>query len=162
MGRIRVLAIPEYNQGVKAKPHMRKSAYEKLISHVNRRQWWHVPPHDVAAYGKRGKFFASSFAEAEFYGRPLDEPQRAAIKKPLVGDEKTIAKALRIPPQREGMSLKEIAAHDAKWRAAALAKGYDSIVLMAPNAFAKFRTSGKPPRSLELNVLEVTDWDSKR
>lgn len=136
---------------------MKKSAYERLISHVNRKQWWHVPPHDAGAYRKRGKFFASSFAEAEFYGRPLDKPQRAAVKKPLVGDEKTIAKVLRIRPQREGMSLEEIAAHDAKWRAAALAKGYDSIVLMAPNTFAKFKASGKPPRSLELNVLEPTD-----
>ncbi len=147
----------EYNRGVKAKPQMAKSAYEKLVSHVNHRQWWHVPPRDVAAYRKRGKFFASSFAEAEFYGRPLDEPQRAAIKRPLVGDEKTIAKVLHVPPQHEGMNLEEIAAHDARWRTAALAKGYDSIVLMAPKAFAKFKTNGKPPRSLELNILEVTE-----
>lgn len=140
---------------VKAKPHMTKVAYERLVSHVNRKKWWHVPPHDADAYRKRGKFFASSFAEAEFYGRPLDEPQRVTIKRPLVGDEKTIAKLLRIRPQDEGMSLDEMAAHDAKWRAAALVKGYDAIVLMAPNAFAKFKTDGKPPRSLELNVLEV-------
>jgi hypothetical protein len=130
-----------------------KAAYEKLISHVNRKQWWHVPPQDPDAYRKRGKFFASSFAEAEFYGRPLDQPERVSIRKPLVGDEKTIARHLRIPPQQAGMSLDEIAEHDAKWRDAALAMGYDSIVLMTPSAFAKFNAEGKPPRSLELNVL---------
>jgi hypothetical protein len=46
------------------------------------------------AYSKRGRFFASSFAEAEFYGRPLDDPQRVIIAKPLVGDESAIAKIL--------------------------------------------------------------------
>jgi hypothetical protein len=145
---------------MKPKARMTKVAYEKLISHVNRKQWWHVPPQDSNAYRKRGKFFASSFAEAEFYGRPLDEPQRVAIKKPLVGDEETIAKLLRIRPQHGGMSLDEIAAHDAKWRAAALVKGYDSIVLMTPNAFAKFKAEGKPPRSLELNVLGPKDEET--
>jgi len=49
--------------------------FEKLVAHVNRKGWWHVPPRDPTAYGKRGKFFASSFREAEFWGRPLDEPQ---------------------------------------------------------------------------------------
>src|SRR6266403_1157154 len=85
---------------------------EKVVRRVNRKKWWHVPPTDPLAYSKRGKFLASSFSEAEFYGRPLDEPQRVSIKKPLVGDEHAISKALRIPPQREGMSLEAIAAHD--------------------------------------------------
>lgn len=47
-----------------------KNAYlfhEKLIAHVNRKDWWHVPPRDPSAYSKRGKFFASSFREAEFW-----------------------------------------------------------------------------------------------
>ncbi len=105
------------------------------------------------AYSKRGKFFASSFSEAEFYGRPLDEPQRIVIAKPLVGDEQAIAKALGIPPQHTGMSLEEIAAHDVLWRNAALAKGFDSIVLMTPKALTRLTTDGKLPRSLELNLL---------
>jgi hypothetical protein len=132
---------------------MKKALNDKIIAHVNRKNWWHVPPVDPAAYEKRGKFFASSFAEAEFYGRPLDEPEKVRVMKPLVGDEKTIARVLGAPPQHEGMSLEQIAAHDALWRNAALAKRFDAIVLMSPQAFAKFKTDGKPPRSLELNVL---------
>ncbi len=70
------------------------SVINRIVAHVNRKGWWHVPPQDPMAYSKRGKFFASSFSEAEFYGRPLDEPQRVVIAKPLVGDEQAIAKAL--------------------------------------------------------------------
>lgn len=129
---------------------------EKAIKHINRKSWWHVPPVDPAAYSKRGKFFASSFAEAEYWGRPLDQPQKVFIAKPLVGDELTIARVLRIPPQREGMTLSQIAAHDVRWRNAALKKGFDAILLMSPTCFAKFKASGKLPRSLELNVLQAT------
>ena len=131
----------------------------RLIKHVNRKRWWHVPPVDPEAYRKRGKFLASSFAEAEFYGRPLDEPQRVRISKPLIGDEKRIAKILKIPPQGQDMTLTQIAAHDARWREAALRKGFDAILLMAPKRFAEWKASGKIPRSLELNVL--TDSQSQ-
>lgn len=127
---------------------------DKLVAHVNRKQWWHVPPADPDAYSKRGKFFASSFAEAEFYGRPLDEPQRVTIAKPLVGDEKAIARVLGIPPQRKGMSLEQIAERDAQWKNAALKLGFDSVVLMASTSFVEWKGSGKPPRSLELNLLK--------
>jgi len=128
---------------------------QKLIRHVNRKRWWHVPPQDAAAYSKRGKFFASSFSEAEFYGRPSDIPERVTIARPLVGDERTIARVLRIPPQREGMSLEAIAGHDELWRNAALAKGFDSIVLMSEEGFQKFEKEGKIPRSIELNILDL-------
>ena len=140
---------------MKAKTTIPEAAVERIVAHVNRKQWWHVPPADPAAYSKRGKFLASSFSEAEFYGRPLDVPERVTIKMPLVGDESAISKALRIPPQREGMSLEAIASHDERWRNAALAKGFDSILLMAPKAFAEFKRSGKLPRSSELNILET-------
>jgi hypothetical protein len=141
----------------KRRPARAKTAnsvfHEKLIAHVNRKEWWHVPPSDSQAYVKRGKFLASSYHEAEFYGRPLDEPQRVAIATPLVGDEKTISRILGIPPQHDDMTLQEIAGHDARWRDTALAKGYDSILLMAPGPFAKFKAEGKIPRSIELNIL---------
>ena len=130
---------------------------KKLIAHVNCKQWWHVPPVDPDAYKKRGKFFSVSFAAAEFWGRPLDEPERVTISKPLVGDEKGIAKVLGIPPQHDGMSLDQIAAHDARWRNAALKKGFDAIVLMSPKCFAEWKAAGKIPRSLELNILEVSE-----
>lgn len=137
---------------IQMKP-MQKVFLNRLIAHVNRKNWWHVPPVDPDAYKKRGKFFSVSFAAAEFWGRPLDEPERVAISKPLVGDEKKIAKILGIPPQRDGMSLKQIAAHDAKWRNAALKKGFDAILLMSPNCYTEWKVVGKIPRSLELNIL---------
>lgn len=136
---------------------------ERLIAHVNRKEWWHVPPRDPAAYGKRGRFLASSFREAEFWGRPLDEPQKVAVKRPLVGDEETIEKELfgqRV--SHEDIAVEDRWTIDAKMRRAALAKGYDSILLMAPNAFAQFKASGKVPRSLELNILKVSDSGGSR
>lgn len=44
---------------------------------------------------------------------------------------------------------------DAKLKRAAIAKGFDSIVLMASKAFGEFQSSGKLPRSIELNVLNA-------
>lgn len=126
---------------------------EKVVKYVNHKNWWHVPPADPSACIKRGKFFASSFAEAEFWGRPLDQPQRVFIAKPLIGDESTVSKELGIPPQREGMTLKQIAAHDALWRNAALKKGYDAILLMSPISLAKLKATKRLPSRLELNIL---------
>jgi hypothetical protein len=140
---------------------MKNTFYDRLVVHVNRKSWWHVPPVDSDAYEKRGMFLASSFEAAEFYGRPLDEPKKAAISKPLVGDEKRIARVLGIPPQQEGWSLKQIAAHDAKWRNAALKKGFDAILLMSPKCYTEWKSLGKIPRSLELNVLRVGGGDSR-
>jgi hypothetical protein len=53
-------------------PLLRDTHLQKLVRHINRKAWWHVPPRDPRAYEKRGKFLASSFREAEFYGRPHD------------------------------------------------------------------------------------------
>jgi hypothetical protein len=133
---------------------------EKVVARVNRKRWWHVPPTDPNAYSKRGKFLASSFAEAEFWGRPLDQPERVTIAKPLVGDERAISKTLGVPPQHDHMTLEQIAAHDAVWRNAALKKGFDSILLMTPKCFAEFKATGKLPRSLELNILRVNERDN--
>jgi hypothetical protein len=130
--------------------------FERLVAHVNRKEWWHVPPRDPSAYRIRGKFLASSFREAEFWGRPLDEPQRVAVSKPLIGDEETIEKELfgrRV--STEDITMEERWKLDARMRRAALRKGYDSLVLMAPKAFAEFQSTGKLPRSIELNVLNL-------
>jgi hypothetical protein len=129
---------------------------QKLVAHINRKAWWHVPPRDPSAYSKRGKFLASSFREAEFWGRPLDEPQRVMVSSPLIGDEETIEKKLfgrRV--SSEDIPMEERWKLDAKMRRAALRKGYDSLVLMAPKAFAEFQSTGKLPRSMELNVLKL-------
>ena len=130
--------------------------FDSLVAHVNRKEWWHVPPCDPSAYSKRGKFFASSFREAEFWGRPLDEPQRVAVRKPLIGDEETIEKRLfGRPVSSEEITMEDRWKLDAMMRRAALRKGYDSLVLMAPKAFAEFQSTGKLPRSMELNVLKL-------
>jgi hypothetical protein len=131
--------------------------YEKLIAHVNRKDWWHVPPRDPSAYGKRGKFLASSFREAEFWGRPLDEPQSAAIARPLIGDEETIEKTLLgRRASGEDLAMEDRWTLDAKMKRAALARGYDSILLMSPKAFSTFKSTGKFPRSMELNILNAS------
>jgi hypothetical protein len=132
-----------------------KNYCEVIVAHVNRRDWWHVPPRDPDSYKKRGMFLASSFKEAEFWGRPLDRPKRASITHPLIGDEKTIERTLfGRTVSDENITLEMRWMLDAKMRRAALARGYDSIVLMAPKSFHALRKIGKLPRSLELNVFD--------
>jgi hypothetical protein len=156
LGRSRDLkfSYPDLGVGIITPMSRPNVLVERLVAHVNRKKWWHVPPRDTSAYSKRGKFFASSFGEAEFWGRPLDEPQKVKISRPLVGDETTIEKRLfnrRV--SREDISLKERWSLDAKMKKVALARGYDSIVLMTPAAFLAFNKHGKVPRSIELNIL---------
>jgi hypothetical protein len=135
---------------------LRQALYERIVAHVNRKSWWHVPPIYPIAYRKRGKFLASSFAEAEFWGRPLDDPQRVTVIAPLVGDEATIESRLF----GNCISMQEITVAqrfrlDARMKRAALAKGYDSILFMARGSFVRLKATGKIPRSLELNILCV-------
>jgi hypothetical protein len=137
------------------------NARERLIIHINRKDWWHVPPADPSAYKKRGKFFSSTYRESEFYGRPLDEPERVSISNPLVGDEDTIESNLlgRISSEAEREQLENPVrrlALDAKLKRAAISKGYDSIVLMSPKSFSAYKAQGKIPISIELNILELT------
>jgi hypothetical protein len=135
---------------------LRRDLHQRVISHINRKSWWHVPPVDPKAYKRRGKFLASTFAEAEFWGRPLDELQRVRVAAPLVGDEPTIERRLfgkRMSNQ--DITIEQRFRLDAKVKEAALAKGFDSILLMAPTPFARFKRTGKIPRSLELNVLRA-------
>lgn len=135
---------------------LRQDLFEKLIAHINRKSWWHVVPVDPQAYKKRGKFLASTYEEAEFWGCPLNDPQRVRVQAPLVGDEETIERALfgRLV-STEQISLRQRFALDKKMNEAAVALGYDSIVLMAASHFADFARYGKIPRSIELNVLQV-------
>ena len=59
-----------------------------LIEKINKSEWWHVPPRDRDAYKKRGKFFASTYKQAEFYGRPNDVPEKVLISNPIFGFSK--------------------------------------------------------------------------
>lgn len=138
------------------------SFLSKLVAHINRKRWWHVPPTDRTAYRKRGKFFASSFKEAEFWGRPLNSPEKVYIARPLVGDEKAIERKLFGRwLSHEDMTVQERWGLDAKMKRAAIAIGYDSIVLMTAKGIREFRASGKIPRSIELNLLEVSGAESR-
>lgn len=80
------------------------------------------------------------------------------VARPLIGDEATIERVLfgRLV-STEDIPVKQRWALDAKRKNAAMAKGYDPIVLKAPKSFLAFRTKGKLPRSIELNVL--MPWD---
>jgi hypothetical protein len=131
--------------------------YERLIAFVNRKAWWHVPPRDPDAYEKRGKFLASSYLEAEFWGRPLNDAQKVTVASPLIGDEATIERTLfgkRVSHENMGMDRRWRL--DARMKRAALAKGYDSILLMSAQGFRRFRSTSVVPRSLELNILTPT------
>jgi hypothetical protein len=139
-------------------PRIKEEFLAKLISHINKKDWWHVPPQDTNGYRKRGKFLASSFSEAELYGRPLDDPQRIKIAKPLVGDEQSVCRVLfgkdvSVPQPEDPNFLNARLALDSRMKRAALTEGYDSIAILHPTTFAIFKKSGKIPRSIELNVL---------
>ena len=138
---------------------MEEEFVQKMISHINKKDWWHCPPSDPGAYRKRGKFFASSFREAEFWGRPLDEPQHVIVSNPLIGDEDSLEIELfghSIPEPRAGSVdvLEWRWKLDEKMKRAALTKGYDAIVLLTPKACTAYSQQGKIPRSVELNILK--------
>lgn len=141
---------------------MNETFLAKLVAHINRKNWWHCTPRDPLAYRKRGKFLASTYDEAEFWGRPLDDPQKVAIRNPLVGDEDAIqlvlfGKIAALPEEDDPHVLEWRFDLDAKMRDAALEKGYDAIVLFAPRGFATFMATGKIPRSIELNILNPVE-----
>src|SRR5260370_211887 len=106
-------------------PLLRESYLHKLIRHVNRKAWWHVPPMDPRAYEKGGKFLAASFREGEFYGRPHDIPERVEIAAPVIGDDRYVEMELigRVESS-PNMSVPKRLALDAKLRRAALRKGF--------------------------------------
>jgi len=131
---------------------------DKLLARINRKDWWHVPPCDPKAYENRGMFLASTFREAEFWGRPLDTPIRVNVLNPIIGDESTIQNELGVvPPKYPGDDSPRLLEWrwelDAKLKNAALEKGYDAIVLLSSSGYAKFLAGGKLPLSIELNLL---------
>jgi hypothetical protein len=130
--------------GCSSSSSLRLRHLKKLVRHINRKDWWHVPPADPRAYQKRGKFLASTFREAEFYGRPYNNPERVVIASPLVGDndkiEKTLIGGVESHPN---ISIRKRFSLDAKLCRAALLKGFDSIVLLTPMGFRALKYKGK-------------------
>ncbi|MBI3664326.1 MAG: hypothetical protein HY234_14920 [Acidobacteria bacterium] len=143
---------------------MKKAYRQALIARINCKDWWHVPPVDPQAYQKRGKFYASTFREAEFWGRPLDMPERVRVENPLIGDESHVekalfGKALRHPDLDKTPHANLVAWRfrlDARMKKAAVAKGYDAIVILSRSGFQKLRTQGRLPLSIELNIVRAT------
>ena len=140
------------------------SEKEILITKINNSYWWHVPPCDSDAYKKRGKFFASTFAQAEFYGRPNEESERVSVENPLYGfSEMEILEKLFTSEQIVRFDLNDIEdgtspnwykkriALDRKMYLRAKKLGYDAIVLMTPQGRKDLRRNRKP-RSIELNL----------
>jgi hypothetical protein len=87
------------------------------------------------------------------------------VKNPLIGDEETIERTLL--GRYESKSWPDLDEHiaagkpfaerryalDANLYKAGRAKGYDAIVLLSPSNFAKFKSEGRIPLSIELNLL---------
>ncbi len=126
---------------------------EGFVKAVNKKDWWRTAEPSQEAIAKRGLFLASSYKEAEFYGRPSDEPQKVNIINPLIGDEAFIAKTFGEEVLSEEGGLEGRFAQDERFATRARELGYDAIALMTPKGYQEFLKTGKIPRSIELNVL---------
>ena len=138
-----------------------------LINKINAGKWWHVTPRDSDAYNKRGKFFASTYLQAKFYGRPSDVPEKITINNPVFGfSEEEIWKQI-IPSYKDNKLMMDIlngtgdenwydrrSRIDAMMFLAAKKLEYDSIILICQSGHKALLKSRKP-RSIELNLLDV-------
>ncbi|MDD5107911.1 MAG: hypothetical protein PHC29_00150 [Candidatus Omnitrophica bacterium] len=141
---------------------MKACIKEIIVDKINKSEWWHVPPQDSRAYSKRGKFLASTYQQAEFYGRPSDTPESVFISNPIYGfSEREIL--MQLFPNGHNMQLldqlenekfwyQERIDLDAKMFERAKFLGYDAIVLMTPSGKKDLKKNRKP-RSIELNLL---------
>ena len=133
-----------------------------LIEKINKSVWWHVAPKDVNAYKKRGKFLASTYAQAEFYGRPNDVPEKASVNNPIYGrSEIEILKNLFTKNYKKLFSTisDDVGGYasrislDAKMFRKANKMGYDAIVLLGSNGI-KYLSKNRKPHSIELNLCK--------
>ena len=131
-------------------PATEVKTYNKLIDNINKKDWWRTANPDQKSISDRGNFYASSYKEAEFYGRPQDTPNKVNIKNPLIGDEQTIMKKLGLEMPNQDISVKERFAIDKQTKELASKQGYDSIALMTPKGYQEYLSSGKIPKSIEL------------
>jgi len=136
-----------------------------LVGKINKSEWWHVPPQDPDAYNKRGKFLASTYQQAKFYGRPNDMPERVFIANPVYGfSEKEILDQL-FPGDNNNLLLGKILNSKRDWYQKrisldermfkeAKSLGYDAIVLLGSSGRKELEMNRKP-RSIELNLLNT-------
>ncbi len=143
----------------------KKELRKILIDKINNSYWWHVPPEDPDAYKKRGKYLASTYVQAEFYGRPNIEPERVNITNPVFDfSEDGILKQL-FPKKYKKLSLSEDITDgpdyygqrielDRKMCEMARKNGHDAIVLFSP-AGKQCLERNRKPDSMELNLLNI-------
>ncbi len=142
---------------------MKTKLKEILINKINQSLWWHVTPGDPNAYKKRGKFFASTYTQAGFYGRPNDISEKIKISNPVYGtSEINILKVLfpvdykKLYPfildDRKDWYKRRIQL-DSKMYQKAKSMSYDAIVLLGSNA-NKYLMKNRKPHSIELNLCE--------
>lgn len=136
---------------------------ELLLKKISKSDWWHVPPSDPNAYKNRGKFLASTYKQAEFYGRPNDKPERVELKNPLYGfSELEILTHLfgKVEAERVLEFLNKDSINwymerieiDARMHDRAKSLGYDAIVLMSEHGRRSLQRKRKP-NSIELNII---------
>jgi len=132
-----------------------------LIEKVNASDWWHVPPRDKFAYQKRGKFLASTYHQAEFYGRPNFDPERVAVSNPVFGfsEEEILrtlygrtAKAKTLEVNDDDNFYEKRIALDADMFQRARSLGHDAIILICKSG-KKALMQNRKPNSMELNLL---------
>jgi len=134
-----------------------------LIQKINQSDWWHVPPSDPGAYNKRGKFLASTYRQAELFGKPNLEPVKVEIRNPIWGfSEIELLKQLfksngtnmlkNINVDDKDFYQKRLAL-DANMHKKAKLLGYDSIVLMTKQGKIALQ-KGQKPKSIELNLIQ--------
>ena len=142
---------------------MKKDIKKILINKINKSLWWHVTPRDPKSYEKKGKFLASTFHMAEFYGRPNDIPERVQISNPLYGaSEKEVLKVLfpaeyndlicDLGDNDEGWYIRRVEL-DSKIYEKAKILGFDSVVLFGTNG-EKYLMNNRKPNSIELNLCK--------
>lgn len=136
-----------------------------LINKINSSDWWHVPPLDKNAYKKRGKFLASTYLQAEFYGRPNMQPEKVNIKNPVYGfSELEILRKLS-PTSIAKTLLNEVLetnddfyekrkALDKQIYKQAKSQGFDAVILMTESG-RKTLLNNRKPHSIELNILNT-------
>ena len=135
-----------------------------LIQKINGSAWWHVPPRDPLAYKKRGKFLASTYLQAEFYGKPNINPEKVNIKNPIFGfSEYEILQKLFGSKASKYLSevnnpvkgfFKRRFSLDAVMYKKAKSLKYDSIILMTKTGERALR-KGRKPNSIELNLINI-------
>ncbi len=135
-----------------------------LIQKINGSDWWHVPPRDPLAYKKRGKFLASTYLQAEFYGKPNINPEKVNIKNPIFGfSEYEILQKLFGSKGSKYLSevnnpVKDFFERrfslDAIMYKKAKSLKYDSIILMTKSGEKALR-KGRKPNSIELNLINI-------